>query len=90
MRKRMKLASRRVGPQLKPKTDWQKKALDALRGAAAHAEKIGNSEMAWIAAGACGIAGASFNSLVKKGYAEKRLAMGDCSRKYDYRLVQHV
>lgn len=90
MRQRMKLASRRNGPQLKAKTDWQKKALDALKGAAAHAEKIGNPNMAWIAAGACGIPGASFNSLVKRGYAERRNAPHDVTRRYDYRLAQEV
>lgn len=89
-KRRMKLASRKVGPQLASKTDWQNKALAALKGAAAHAEKIGNPDMAWIAAGACGIPGASFNSLVKRGYAERRNAPHDVTRRYDYRLAQGV
>jgi hypothetical protein len=88
--RRMKLASRRVGPQIGAKTDGQKKALDALKSAALHADKIGNPEMAWVAAGACGLHGASFNSLVEKGYAERRYAPCDAARRYDYRLTQVV
>jgi hypothetical protein len=70
-------------------TGNQIKALSALKGARLHAEKIGNPEMAWIAAGACGIAPATFLSLVNKGLADKRPAKGDCSRKWDYRVINH-
>jgi hypothetical protein len=86
--KLLRVPCRRVGPQLASKTDWQNKALAALKAAKAHAE--GNPDMAWIAAGACGIPGASFNSLVKRGYAERRNAPHNVTRRYDYRLAQGV
>lgn len=70
-------------------TPNQEKALGALKGALSHAEKIGNPEMAWVAAGACGLPSATFLSLVNKWLAEKRPARGDCLRKWDYRVINH-